>query len=267
MSLSCAADVGPRPLRHLVEVSHQIRTSSVGISQYAAPDLTVAVSKPPDVCVGDAVNLAFTLRNAGNVPARHVVLTTLLPPGLQHPKGTDLESDLDTLAPGDSRNLPLDVTALQPGDWTVRLTLQAEGARPVVQNVVVHAEDTQLTVVARGPLVSFQNATGVYELLVRNEGTATARRAYVTVALPEGFAFGRASEPGQHDAKEHCIVWNLGEMRPAEVRSLVWNGVNGKAGLIEFRIKLIAGPLQRQEVAWTSQVLPSKSGIAPKAPK
>jgi len=267
MSLGSSPEVGTKPLRHTVEVSHQVRTSSVGVSQCAVPDLTIAVSKPSEICVGEPVNFRFTLRNQGTVPARRVHLNTLLPPGLLHPKGTDLESDLDTLAPGETRIVPLELTALQSGEWTIRLTVQAEGTRPVVQNVAVQVEDSQLSVLARGPLVSFQNSTGVYELLVRNEGTATAHQVSLTVVLADGFTFGRVSEAGLYDSQAHSIVWNLGEMRPAEVRSLVWNGVHRKAGALESRIKLKAGPLYRQEVTWTSQIITTKGGIAPKAPK
>jgi large repetitive protein len=267
MSLASSPEVGSKPLRHTVEVSHQIRTSSVGVSQCAVPDLTMTVSKPALICAGEPVNLRFTLHNQGTVAARHVLMNTLLPQGLQHPMGTDLESDLGILAPGETRTLALEVTALQQGEWTIRLTLQAEGAKPVVQNVAVQVEDNQLSVLARGPLVSLQNSTGVYELLVRNEGTATAHQVSLTVVLPDGFTFGRASEPGLYDPPAHSVVWNLGEMRPAEVCSLVWNGVHRKAGAQESKILLKAGPVYRQEVTWTSQIITPKAGIAPKAPK
>jgi hypothetical protein len=260
-------EAGPKPLRHTVEVTHQVRTSSVGISRCATPELTLTVGKPAEGYVGDPIILRLTLCNKGAAESRHVVLNTLLPAGLAHSKGTDLESDLGALEPGDTRTLPLEVTPGRPGEMTARITVKAEGITPLVQEVSLVVQSHQLTVVGKGPLLLSPNTTGLYELAIRNDGPAVASQVSLLVVLAEGFTFGRVSEQGTYDPQTHTLLWNLGDLQPGEARSFAWDGVVRKAGTLEYRVRLKAGAQTLQEMTWTSQVVAGKGASVAKGPR
>jgi uncharacterized repeat protein (TIGR01451 family) len=254
LTLAPPRDAAPRSFRNVVDVAYAARLSSARVARVAGPDLSLEVQAPEAVAVGSPATVWLTLRNRGDAAASNVVLQTLLPEGLAHPQGSDLESPLGALPPGGQRTLPLAVTARRGGAFRVRVSAQAEGVAAVVREVAVVADEARFTVTPGGPAVLPQQLTGLFEVAVRNDGGAACPVA-VWVQLPAGMEFVRAADGGAYDRQAHAVRWDLGELRPGGRRVLAWNGLPRSAGEMVCRVRLASRDRVVQESSWTVRVV------------
>ena len=79
------------------------------------PELLIKATAARKVLIGEDVTLHITISNPGTGVATGVVLEERVPPGLRHPTGGELEYDVGTLKPGESRQLQLPLSAVRPG--------------------------------------------------------------------------------------------------------------------------------------------------------
>jgi uncharacterized repeat protein (TIGR01451 family) len=98
------------------------------------PQIAVTKTGPEAALIGDTVTFQIIVSNPGTGPAPNVVIHDKLPPGLQHPQGSEIEAELGTLGPGETKTLTLTTTAARAaGRSTVRVTaddnLQANAGR------------------------------------------------------------------------------------------------------------------------------------------
>jgi uncharacterized repeat protein (TIGR01451 family) len=246
------------PLLNNVEATFRVSARSAARTSVLAPDLALDTGPAGEVFLGTPARLTLTIRNQGTVAARHVALQTLLPPGLLHPSGSDLESDLAPLAAGEARVVPLTVTPQRAGEWFVRFSLNARGMAPVVRDLRVVVQDVRLSASFRGPESLQQQFTGLFELTVRNDGTSGARPVSLVVWLPEGLSFLRATAQGRYEEQSRTLRWDLGELRPLEARTVAWNGTAQKAGDLEGKVWVQCGSRTCDEKAWRTRVGPEE---------
>jgi uncharacterized repeat protein (TIGR01451 family) len=266
LCLEPTPDAARQPLRHAVEVVYQTRTASVRVAAVKAPQLVLNIDAAEACVPGTPAALRITIRNAGSAAAHDVTVQTLLAAGLSHPQGNDLESAVGSLEPGQERTLPLAVTPTRGGEVPVRVTARARGLDPVVRDVALHVADVRLLLQARGPAVLQQDLTGLFEVTVRNEDARAAGPVGLTVRLPPGLAFVRAGDQGLFDPPTRSIHWELGELRPAEQRTLAWNAVAQVLGVQEGKAQLHWGGRVCQEASWTTRVAPDSTSPPPAGP-
>ena len=77
--------------------------------------------------IGEQVTLSIMISNPGTGVATGVVLEERIPPGLQHPAGSELEYQVGDLKPGESRKLELPLVANRPGPATNLLSARGDG--------------------------------------------------------------------------------------------------------------------------------------------
>ena len=98
------------------------------------PQVAIDVTAPPRVMIGTEVTLRIKISNPGSGAATGVVVTEVVPPNLTHPAGSELEFEIGTLKPGESRELELGLKAVRPGPVTNMLTARGDanlrGRRP-----------------------------------------------------------------------------------------------------------------------------------------
>uniref|UniRef100_A0A7C4LN53 DUF11 domain-containing protein n=1 Tax=Schlesneria paludicola TaxID=360056 RepID=A0A7C4LN53_9PLAN len=185
-----------------------------------APQLKLRVTAPAEVKIGDEVELVFTISNPGNGDARNVVLRSLLPEGLRHPSGNDLEYVVGDLPAGQSREVPLSVTAVKIGRLLHKALVTGEG------NVTADAETTldvfgeQLVLTRKGQNRAFVGKPTMVVNQVGNEGDRPVARVQVTEVVPAGFEFVEASQGGRFDPKTRTITWTVGPVAPGEEQSV-----------------------------------------------
>src|SRR5262249_8190145 len=84
-------------------------------TQITRPKITLSHTGPETVQVGDPATFQIQVANVGTGPATGLVLHANLPAGLWHEKGSKIDADLGTLAPGESRTIPLTTAAIRSG--------------------------------------------------------------------------------------------------------------------------------------------------------
>jgi uncharacterized repeat protein (TIGR01451 family) len=242
------------PPRNAVDAAFQSHTSNVCTSQLKRPELTLTVAAPDAVLTGQTIDLRIAMRNDGTGTAHKVTLNAVMAEGLTTKGGSDLETNIGELMPGESRVVNLRAAATRAGDLRGSVTLESQGAVPVRKDVHVHAEENHLKVTATGPTALHYDFTGLYGLSVSNDGTTSIRPVILTAVLPEGIGFVRATDNGAYDPAARTLTWNLGEMKAGARRELAWNGVAQAAGDLKATIRLTAGQQLRQEISWTTRV-------------
>jgi uncharacterized repeat protein (TIGR01451 family) len=243
------------PVRSSLTVTYQASVETSSATVIKRPVLALDVVEPPAGNVGEPMALLLTVRNAGAAVARDVSLQTVLPAGLSHPGGGDLENEVGTLEAGETRQIALTVTPAQAGEFHHTIRLAAHGADPVEREVRLRVQEVKLTLSARGPRLLYENWPGSFEIDVRNDGTEVIRQVCLTAGLPEGLAYVRASDDGTYDAQNHCICWNVGTLPAGTARTLVWNGVARATGDLVCKVRLAAGPQAHKEVTWQTSVV------------
>jgi hypothetical protein len=254
----------PRPeaslsaFRNVVDVLYTARFQSERSARLAGPRLTLDIVVPEGITAGTPALLKIKIRNQGDGPARNVCLQTLLPAGLTHPDGADLESCLGTLEPGTEQVLSLAVTPTRAGAFRAPFSVLAEGVAIVVREAGFQVTDVRLTAAAGGPAVLPQELTGLFEVTVRNDGSQGCAVG-VSVSLPEGITFVRASDRGTYDRQSRTIHWELADLRPGDRRALVWNGVGCQLGEMAYQVRLTSHHKVCHETAGKVRVVPGSA--------
>jgi uncharacterized repeat protein (TIGR01451 family) len=255
LRLSAKVGVPSAELRNTVGVTFQTSASNSSVAAILRPAVTLDVTGPDKGVVGEPVSLLISVRNSGTAPAHGVLLQTLLPAGLSHPGGPDLENDIGNLEVGEARQIALAVTPTQAGEIRTRVRVLAPGVESVEREACLGVHEMKLGLSANGPRLLYQNWAGSFELALHNDGKDVVGQLYLMIGLPEGMAFVRASEGATYDAESHSICWNLGDLRPGEGRTLLWNGVARETGDLISRMKLVVGMRVHKEMTWQTKVV------------
>ncbi|MCI0462055.1 MAG: hypothetical protein L0Z62_34315 [Gemmataceae bacterium] len=182
--------------------------------------LRLELSAPAMAYVGAPVTFQMRVTNAGSTPLSRVVLHDRLPPGLDHFMGGDIETSLESLRPGESQTLKLEVVAALPGRHANQVLARAEGGKlATAQAEVTVTEDPHLAVRLLGPKEPLAEREAEYRIEVTNRGPAT-RGVQVACQLPEGVAIVSGIADGSYDPATRTARWALGALEPGQARSL-----------------------------------------------
>jgi uncharacterized repeat protein (TIGR01451 family) len=175
-----------------------------------APKLKLDVIGPQEVKVGSTAELVFSLSNPGNGDATNVVIRSVIPDGFQHPAGSDLEYALGTLAPKESREVRLEVTAVKPGRAVHKAVVSADGNVGTESQTPVEVIGEQLLLTRSGHNRVYLGRQAVYTNTVTNEGQRPINRVQIVESVPAGFDFVEASDNGRYDAGQRTVTWSVG---------------------------------------------------------
>jgi uncharacterized repeat protein (TIGR01451 family) len=254
LRLTLKACAGASELRNSVTATYQVSVQDTAAARVDRLQLALEASGPEAAAVGEKVVWQFVVRNTGSAAASGVTLHTLLPQGLTHPAGPDLEKEIGDLAPGASRTITLQLVPTRAGTFQAGVRVLAQGVELASKQVSLQAQDVRLSMQADGPTTLPCNGSGSYTLRVSNEGTASARSVRLVVALPEGLAFLQAGDHAAYDAENHAIIWNLGDLGAGEKRTVTWTGVAKEPGDLVWRATLCTGEKALEPATWTIKV-------------
>jgi uncharacterized repeat protein (TIGR01451 family) len=164
--------------------------------------------------------LRIKLTNAGTGAATGVVLSDVLPAGLSHAAGGELEYEVGDLAPGESRELDLEVQAVKAGAAINQLTARGDGQLQVDRQTQVMVLAPALDVALDGPRRRYLDRQATYTVSVTNPGTASAHEVELVTYLPPGLDFVEANNSGTFDPRTRTVRWLLEEL-PANERGTV----------------------------------------------
>lgn len=176
------------------------------------PQLTIDAAVADRVLIGDQVVMQITVSNTGSGAASGVVIEAHLPAGLQHPAGADLEHEIGSLRPGETRQLDLALTAVRPGPAVNIFGVRGEGNLRAEARKQVEVTAPQLELTLEGPKKRYLEREASYQVSLHNPGTAPARKVELLAQLPPGLKFVSANNAGYYDEASRTVVWRLEEL-------------------------------------------------------
>ncbi len=189
-------------------------------TEVVAPHLTLKVSVPPQVALGQPVDFRFEIGNDGNATAEGVLLRTVLPEGFRHADGNDLEYEVGTLPPGKIEAVTLRVAAIKAGSFKNSAMITATGGLKMESTADVEVADQKVTVTRQGPKRRYVGRPAMYANTVKNASQEIVSGIKVFEQVPAGLEFVQASHGGQFDADKRTIAWQIGPMRPGQEQTL-----------------------------------------------
>lgn len=219
----------------VARVSFQAQASARTIS--TRPQLKIEHTAPPKVLIGQGVSLAIKITNPGTGAATNVVLEEDVPDGLSHPAGNELEFEVGTLRPGESKTLELTLKAEKPGQITNVLVVRGDAGLSAEDRVSIEVIAPQLEVDVKGPSRRFLDRQATYVFSVANRGTAAAKEVELAAFLPKGFKFVETNNAGQYDPQKHAVFWSLAELPASEAGTVQLIAIPVEPGEQKLRVE------------------------------
>ncbi len=196
--------------------SVSFRTEASTRSRATKPALTLETSEAKAVRIGGEIKLSLKVSNPGTGIATGVVIEGLLPDGVSHAAGRELEFDVGQLRSGESRTIDLVMGSTGPGVHTAQFAARADGQLEVEQPVRLEVTAPTLELSAEMPSRRYLQRPATCVLSMVNAGTAPARSIELAAQLPAGMKFVRANHAGWYEERSHRVLWNLEELPPGE---------------------------------------------------
>jgi uncharacterized repeat protein (TIGR01451 family) len=201
------------------------------------PLLTVEHTAPPKVLIGESLPVGITVANPGTGPATGVMIEEDVPDGLAHAAGRQLEYEVGTLRPGESKRMELVLQAEKAGLVQNTIVVRGEGNLLASHKVEVEVVAPQLEIDVTGPRKRFLQRQATYTVSVANPGTAPARDVDLVAYLPRGMQFVEADSQGQYDRTQHAVFWSLEELPQSKAGSVKLTAIPVEPGEQRLRIE------------------------------
>ena len=182
----------------------------------AAPKLDLEFTGPARAVLGDPVTYHFKLANTGTGDAANVFLRNILPEGLNHPDGNDLEYEVGTLKAGEVKEIDLTVNATKAGDFTNKAVVSAGGGLKKESAVKVKIIGDRLVITRTGPKRRYVGRTATYSNRIVNQSDAKVSPVHVVEVIPPGMDFVEASAGGKFDPQKRTVTWAIAELGPSQ---------------------------------------------------
>jgi uncharacterized repeat protein (TIGR01451 family) len=205
------------------------------------PELSLEMTAPGEVAVGEQATFHFKVANTGAADARDVIIRSLLPQGLEHPDGNDVEYPLGRLRAGEVREIELTVLAREAGQ------LRTQGLVAIGSRTYSERESPVLVIPSRliirreGPARRFVGRKADYVTTVTNRSSRDLQQVTVEEQLPPGLELAAMPQDGQFDARRRTILRKLPLIRAGESIPLTTSVVAQSPGTLECVVRASDG--------------------------
>lgn len=199
-----------------------------------AARLAVTVAGPASVPLGHVGSFEVRATNLGGGALGRLSLAALLPSGLEHLFGTDIETAFDGLAPGETRRLPLELVAVQAGNHEIRVSAKADGQQANGRAGVTVTEDSVLGLRVVGPREALTETENEYRIEVTNRSPSSIRGVTLSESLPPGLDLIQAGR-GSYDGAARAVRWQLGPLAPGETQAVTLRLLSRNTGPVLHR--------------------------------
>ncbi|HMO15572.1 MAG TPA: hypothetical protein PKD64_16075 [Pirellulaceae bacterium] len=189
--------------------------------QVTEPKLEVEISGPNEVHFGEKTLYTVTISNPGTGTAENV--NVILPEALGGERAS-----LQQIAPGQRKQIQVELFARQPGSIELVTTASADGDLRKMDSRRVIVRRGELEIVLNGPPVKFAGSVASYEVIVSNKGDAIAQDIVAALALPQGMEY--LSGVDGVERVQGGIRWKVGVLAPEAERKFMVNCQLTRAG-------------------------------------
>jgi uncharacterized repeat protein (TIGR01451 family) len=219
-----------------------------------SPKLELSMGAPKQAVLGQPVTFHFKVTNTGSSDVTGVVIHDLIPKGLQHSSGNDLEYLVGTLPAGKSQDVKLTLTAAQIGETVNRVVVNADGGVFAEAEAAVEIVGTRLVVTRTGPKRRFLRRPAVYTNTVTNTSDRPLDGATLLETIPPGMDFIEASDGGQYNAAKRTVAWRVGRLGPRESKSFKVRLLTKTAGTQNSVVRVVDSSGQSVETRSQTKV-------------
>jgi len=192
-----------------------------------SPRVSLQVRVPASVGSGKELEYRLCVKNGPTASAHHVKLRDAVPSTARFVKATppptstepDLVWDLGTLKPNDCREIILVLMPTGQADVKNCARVQFEHGQCVTTRIA----RPELTIAKRGPVRAAVNDALTYRIDIRNTGGIEASSVVVTDTLPDGLEAVGTKNP---------LTWELGTLQPGQSRTVEYQALARKAGVL-----------------------------------
>jgi uncharacterized repeat protein (TIGR01451 family) len=174
---------------------------------------------PTEALLNEPLSYKITIANTGGTELTNVLLTDILPAGLEHASRKDrLSWIIGSLAAGQTHTIDYKVTAVKLGRLCNKaIATAADGLKEEMENCVT-VGTAKLSMTMTGPKRRYLTASAVYQIVLTNTGTLPFNDVVITNPIPERATLVRSSFGGQSDGKQ--VQWSLGTLEPGGIRTV-----------------------------------------------
>jgi uncharacterized repeat protein (TIGR01451 family) len=236
-----------------VQYEHgQCTCTKVGPSAATAGErgLTLRKLGPNQAAINETLRYQLIVTNNGDVEAEGVVLTDVLPAGLEHEsRKNTLTWDMGNLPPGQTRTVDYQVVARQAGRLTnAAVATAAGGIRRAVEHSVQVGE-ARLSLTKTGPSRRYLNMPAEYRITVTNSGTTPLANVTISDPIPTGLAYVSSSRGGEVVGTE--VRWAVGNLEPGMSRTVEVTMRGQQVGTVQNRVTATSGATKADAEATT----------------
>ena len=184
------------------------------------PKVTIAKRAPSEVLLCDMIPMTFVVTNTGTGVASNIKIQESLPEGLKTQDGkTDVELDVGSLKPGESKEVALTVTAEKTGEFNNSATVVADGGLSAESNTTTTVvRQPVLTIAKTGPEKVYLGRNITYEIVVTNTGDGPAAKTIVEDTIPANTSVSSASQ--EATLSGNMVTLNLGTLQPQDSKKV-----------------------------------------------
>jgi uncharacterized repeat protein (TIGR01451 family) len=205
------------------------------------PVLEIRHSTRPQALIGDSVVFDVIVENKGDGPATNVIVQEDVPEQLEYADGfRELEYEIGTLMPGQSRRVQLGLKAAQIGRLRNIMFASASGGLRAKHELDMEVVAPKLVTSAEGATRRFLQRNVEHKFNVENSGTAKATNVELIARLPSGLRFVSANNQGRYDRNSHAVYWSLAELQPSIKAGVSLETVPVEVGKQDIKFEAIA---------------------------
>ncbi|WP_238754753.1 hypothetical protein [Rubinisphaera margarita] len=181
-----------------------------------APKLEIDLTATPEIALDETAQVHFVIKNTGQGDAHDVILRNLIPEGLEHPAGSDLEYEVGMLKGGDEKEVTLTMIGRGVGDFENVATVKSSSGVSAEARATVRVIESVMSISHRGPTRRFVGHVAEYQTTVRNNSSRVLEQVTVVAQLPAGFKFQSSSDKGMYNDQMKLVTWVLPQLQPNE---------------------------------------------------
>ena len=177
------------------------------------PVLEITHRCNPKVLIGGDVLLDVVVTNKGDGPAKDVLIQEDVPEQLKFREGyREIEYEVGTLLPNQSRNVRLALKAFKPGKLKNVIHATGSGGLKSQHKLDLEVIAPKLKTTSSGPSVRFLGRNAKHTFNVANLGTAPATNVNLIARLPSGLRYLQSNNKGTYNRNTHAVLWELAQL-------------------------------------------------------
>ncbi len=184
------------------------------------PQLQLLIAAPDRVQIGEKIVFRFKLKNTGENDATRVYVREVIPEGLSHTSGNDLELSVGTLAAGATRDIQLTLSAVRAGRAINKIVITADGGLREAFEKTLEVVEKAVALSRSVPKQLEPGSTSLFTTTITNASGKTLDQTTLVEAIPADLEFVEASDGGQFDPGQRTIAWKIRPLAPGATETL-----------------------------------------------